>query len=38
MGAGSSGGRNTFEVKVAVDHTIGVCYHLTRFYLQYELL
>ena len=38
MGSVSSGGRNSFEVKVAVDHAIGVCFLLTRFYLQYELL
>ena len=38
VGAGSIGGRNSFEVKVSVDHAIGVCLRLTRFYLQYELL
>ena len=26
-------GRNSFEVRVAVDHSIGVCFHLTRLFL-----
>ena len=38
MGAGSSWGRNSFEVKVAVDHATGVCFRLKPFYLLHELL
>ena len=30
-GAGVGLGRNSFEVKVAVDHLIGVCFRVVRF-------
>ena len=38
MGAAVGWGKNSFEVKVAVDNSIGVCFRLTRFYLRSELI